>query len=739
MSFLKVLLFDTFNQTLSIHLAKSTLADEGGNIINLPSLREWDSLLLHHHNNNQSSLSSHLENDMSQHQHNDNFSTTGASNDDGTGERKEIKDIKAEVVSTTKTATTSSDSVPAAQSSSNPKTTKTNTGNDDENHQSRPLLTFWTRTTLSNPQAMIVTRTVDGFHEVLPAVEFRQCIDEHSYQAAADNNSSVGALEPCPVLQNHPTPHPIYDNETTFAITVDQSKLVLSKGHLRPTSQSFLAISYWDKATRQHVPFQREAVPKKGFTFKYLEIRHCDSNEHGNNNCPDSCDWKQQQTPSPYPYFWDGEDHLCKSQNPTLLQRYRGYRNHQASCNCESVCYTQEAVDDIPQAQVWPWKSAEERALYHTDDPTQKAFIINEGIKGTKMRKFDEEQSVHKPRFDCPSSASSNTTTKTIPLPIVGTFTHHLLFNPEAKLIFCGIPKAGITEWIKFFRFVSGAKDYLALPHFKSDRREFFVSSLSVEKATEILLDPSWTKAVIFRDPAERLLSAYLDKVVANGFTQTHFKIGITDEFLEDPRTAKNRTRLSFEEFVDLVTMPPNFVDGKLKADPPGHGIHGFTDPHWRPQSMMCGMDYLLPHFNFIGNLNFISDHTKLLLEKVGLWEKYGSKFDAAKDGYSKGRLCTQAILSDGDPGYNASRSVDGFNQNGVSGKQRMTHTRNSKYKLDDYYTPELMAKVRQAYAMDFQIFEELQHRAETNGVSDVPSGQSLDIVKSQCNAGNTS
>jgi len=28
--------------------------------------------------------------------------------------------------------------------------------------------------------------------------------------------------------------------------------------------------------------------------------------------------------------------------------------------------------------------------------------------------------------------------------------------------------------------------------------------------------DPTWTKAVFFRDPAKRLLSAYLDKFVKN-------------------------------------------------------------------------------------------------------------------------------------------------------------------------------------------------------------------------------
>ena len=52
---------------------------------------------------------------------------------------------------------------------------------------------------------------------------------------------------------------------------------------------------------------------------------------------------------------------------------------------------------------------------------------------------------------------------------------------------------------------------------------------------------------------------------------------------------------------------------------------------------MTCGLDYLLPQFEFVGNFNLISEHTKLLLEKVGLWDDFGAKFYNGRDGNTKG------------------------------------------------------------------------------------------------------
>ncbi|CAM9252478.1 unnamed protein product, partial [Heterosigma akashiwo] len=273
----------------------------------------------------------------------------------------------------------------------------------------------------------------------------------------------------------------------------------------------------------------------------------------------------------------------------------------------------------------------------------------------------------------------------------------HLFFIPKGKLIFCGIPKVGMTEWVKFFRHVVGAKDYLSLPHFKKDRENFLMSRLDISTATQLFDDPTWTKAVFFRNPLDRLLSAYMDKIAGMAFTQTVFNISTNDE------TEKNRRPvLTFSEFVDKLTDQSTLED----CDDP-KGLTACTDPHWRPQMLTCGLDHLLPKYDFIGNFDHISAHTQMLLEKVGLWEKYGATFDDGKN--------TIIPLKPGQhqcwvaaPFRLPNETIWGFNQRGPSGAGNNLHATGSHNKLAESYTPELIEKVRKAYALDFAVWDEI-------------------------------
>jgi hypothetical protein len=165
---------------------------------------------------------------------------------------------------------------------------------------------------------------------------------------------------------------------------------------------------------------------------------------------------------------------------------------------------------------------------------------------------------------------------------------------PEGKLAFCGIPKVATTGWLKFRRYVSGAArcalsgqkfalegaigthacsleanmrvtngiplgsplllpvcpvnsvqtlkaDYLSLPHYKSDKQPFLMHTLATEKQLEILMDPTWKKLIVIRNPAERLLSAFLDKIATDKNSAKTFSLD---------------HRPSFSEFVELLTRP---------------------------------------------------------------------------------------------------------------------------------------------------------------------------------------
>ena len=70
--------------------------------------------------------------------------------------------------------------------------------------------------------------------------------------------------------------------------------------------------------------------------------------------------------------------------------------------------------------------------------------------------------------------------------------------------------------WEQFLRFYIGAKDYPSLPHYKLDRTPLQFDQLDPDAQRRIWYDEEWTWAAFIRNPAERLLSGYLDKVKSN-------------------------------------------------------------------------------------------------------------------------------------------------------------------------------------------------------------------------------
>ena len=88
---------------------------------------------------------------------------------------------------------------------------------------------------------------------------------------------------------------------------------------------------------------------------------------------------------------------------------------------------------------------------------------------------------------------------------------HHVYINQRHKLMITTIPKVACTEFMRLMIRMTGARNWRMDPHFRPKNPT--LSRLVPPEASAILNDRSWTKAVFFRDPAERLLSAYLDKV----------------------------------------------------------------------------------------------------------------------------------------------------------------------------------------------------------------------------------
>ena len=346
----------------------------------------------------------------------------------------------------------------------------------------------------------------------------------------------------------------------------------------------------------------------------------------------------------------------------------------------KATCFTEQACR---AESLYPFASAEEAA-----------FLAKGKVK--KLHRPSCKAAADRLQLEAtwcqapPVEKNATTTTTSIPEAVYpmgcsrygmaggsGPYDRLIVF-PAAKLAFCGIPKAGITRWLQFLRFTLGAKDYQDIPYYKFDHMPFYFDSLRPEVQREIWNDPSWTRAVLIREPTERLLSAYLDKIYGN----------------------KDHQNTSFADFVGGLSQPPttreNLPSGSfLKMT----GVSWYTDPHWRPQSYSCGLGQLLPHFHYVGGLDRVAEHTKAILQSVGLWETHGKHYRLSQNKTKKIRTKPPEPLEPGQValGFQQETSVSDH------------HSRGAQAKIDEYYTPGLLETVKELYRDDYALWDALQ------------------------------
>jgi len=194
--------------------------------------------------------------------------------------------------------------------------------------------------------------------------------------------------------------------------------------------------------------------------------------------------------------------------------------------------------------------------------------------------------------------------------------------------------------------------------------------SLHPDRQFEIYNDPNWTRAVLIREPTERLLSGFLDKILPD------------DDF--DINT--------LEQFVEFLEQSP--LDVRKSGQKSGLTWH--TDPHWRPQAWSCGLAQMLPSFQYVGGLDHVAEHTRAILEQVGLWESYGKHY----------RISPRRKKYKSPPPEISQVQAAGFQQ--IHGTQDH-HSQGAQHKIDEYFTPELLERVRKLYWMDYALWDAMQ------------------------------
>ena len=251
---------------------------------------------------------------------------------------------------------------------------------------------------------------------------------------------------------------------------------------------------------------------------------------------------------------------------------------------------------------------------------------------------------------------------------------NRLYMNKEHKLIFCFIQKNANTMFRNLWFAVQRNDSFIY--HIdtrknKSDPNSEYHKHLHIYNLDnkEILNmrprnylrkvnDSDWIKAVIIRDPLERLLSGFLDRclwlVETYGFTKECFG-NITKQF-------------SFNEFVQRMINKTKHRDY-------------ITNPHYWPQSWSCQLREYLSEYQFVIKYDYYSIGAETLhfLNYVNLSQYY----------YKWGQYFNETMFSDTvhvtyNGGNDLTSKIDFYKQ---------------------YYTMELAVKCLKLYGEDYRLF----------------------------------
>ena len=240
------------------------------------------------------------------------------------------------------------------------------------------------------------------------------------------------------------------------------------------------------------------------------------------------------------------------------------------------------------------------------------------------------------------------------------------LVIPSYKLLFFTLPKVACTEWKLLFRKMlhlpTWSEDVpLQKLHDPSYNQLYYINNFTTSQAQEMLTFKDWTRAVIVREPKERVLSAFLNKFVQepqfflNKCCQAHFFETETEHI----QCKEKKTQGDFEYFLKRTLDCRN--------------------PHWTPQTEAIDTKWW-NQMDFVGYMHSVANDAETLLKSIENVENHTTAWDDyGKTGWG----------SQGNTAFMV--------------RDTAHHATNAHDKLRKYYTPCLEMFVEKHWAVEWE------------------------------------
>ncbi|CAM9911145.1 unnamed protein product, partial [Ectocarpus fasciculatus] len=184
----------------------------------------------------------------------------------------------------------------------------------------------------------------------------------------------------------------------------------------------------------------------------------------------------------------------------------------------------------------------------------------------------------------------------------------------EEGIIYCPIAKVASAEWKRSLRWMVGIEDWMGNHtnlHAAGKNGLERLQDWGLEGITWALESDRYFRFVVVRDPAERLVSAFLNKCVTDGYMRGRLnRQGAPNcAYLNlMPTLFPNATEATLEthqRLRDLVEREPEdtfyrFVSGILAEMKREGDACNISNHHFKPQMCFCDLQEILPAFHVI-------------------------------------------------------------------------------------------------------------------------------------------
>lgn len=198
-------------------------------------------------------------------------------------------------------------------------------------------------------------------------------------------------------------------------------------------------------------------------------------------------------------------------------------------------------------------------------------------------------------------------------------YDHNIYVDGKHRLLYCNIPKVGCTNWKRILLALREDPPLNPSSINKTDaqnKSKFITLSGFHGKAPEYFLK-EFFKFMFVRDPYERLLSAYVDKFEnPNEYYAGHYGVFIKKLYRKNATKEELATGsdVTFEEFIRYVTDPRSYHN-----DPEIWSIFRREghNRHWARYMDLCNP--CIVDYDFIGHYENIDEEAEMVLHAAQL------------------------------------------------------------------------------------------------------------------------